>query len=67
MKIITVEDHQARYLNDLLQAQRDRIYKEADRSQVSSGSSAGRAKAAELSRIDLIVLAIKDAEDKPGP
>lgn len=67
MKIITVEDHQARYLSNLLQAQRERIAKEADKSMVSSGSSAGRAKAAELQRIDLIVLAIKDAQEKPGP
>lgn len=62
MKIITVEDHQARYLNDLLVAQRERIYK--GQNNLASTSSAYRAGAAELSRIDLIVLAIKDAEEK---
>ena len=62
MKVITVEDHQARYLIDLLAAQKDRVYK--DRDGIGSESSAYRAKAAELSRIDLIVLAIKDAQDR---
>ena len=63
MKVITVEDHQAKYLTDLLIAQKERVYK--DRDGMGSESGAYRAKAAELSRIDLIALAIKDAQTKP--
>jgi hypothetical protein len=62
MKVITVEEHQARYLNDLLQAQKERIFREKDG--MGSESNAYRAKAAELQRIDLISLAIKDAQDR---
>lgn len=59
MKVITVEDHQARFIEDLLKDRKRATHKEMD--QVAKGTDEHRQLAAEIQRIDLISLAIKDA------
>jgi hypothetical protein len=62
VKIITVEEHQARYIEGLLRDRKRATHKEMG--EVGKGTDEHRQLAAEIQRIDLISLALKDAESR---